>query len=77
MFLVYTSVRRPSEFCNGIESSAFPLPVNEKGNVLYHLIVPQEADDQSDRNDPLESSSDAGKGKTLDIDLNLPLPDED
>jgi len=76
-FVVYTSARRPSEFCNGIESPALPLPVDENGNILYHLIVQRGPHYQFSLNDPPVSSSGVDKVTALSLDLNQSPPDED
>jgi len=79
-FVVYTSVRSPLEFCNKIETHAFPHSIDENGNILIGSILQQQTHDQSIPNDPYVSSTGFGKGKDqkkLDIDLNKPPPDED
>jgi len=69
--IVYTSARGPYEYCNGIESPALPLPVDQNGNVMYnlHLNEHQTTQFQSDPDDPSAPLAGASKSM-LGIDLN-------
>jgi len=74
-FIEYTSVRSPSEFCNDIEISALPLPVDKNGNVDISLIVEEETQIKTDPNSEIASSSVVDK-PVRDFDLNqIPLDD--
>jgi len=76
IFLVYTTIRDPSDYCKGIESPALQIPVNRNVNDKYDSNIYQNTH-KSDINYPSASSSGADKGKTLYFDLNQPPLDGD
>jgi len=60
-FIEYTSARKPSDYCDRIESLALPVPAGKNGNVDVSLIVKQGTQIQSDPNNQHENSSGAEK----------------
>jgi len=76
MFLVYTSIKDPSDYCNAFESPTLQIPVNQNVNDVYDSNIYQNTH-QSDINYPSASSSGENKGKAVYIDLNQSLLDED
>jgi len=77
-FVVYTTARSPSEYCNKHESTAFPLPVDQNGNFVYnlHMNVHETTQLESNPNDLFASAFGASKSM-LDIDLNYSPPTEE
>jgi len=73
--VVYISDRNSLKYCNGIESPALSLSVDESENVSFYLILQPKPHCQSNLND-LRVSSGVGKSKTLNIDLNKAPPEE-
>jgi len=56
---VYTSAKSPLDYCDGNESPALQLPVDQNGNVVYDLVVHQGIHFQSAFMDEYGSSTGA------------------
>jgi len=72
-FIVYTSARGPLDYCNGVESPALQIPINQNVNFVYDPNFYE-----SSMNYSIASSSGTNRSKAFLFDLNqLPSDEEE